>query len=390
MSRPLAPLAKLSCPAQWGVLLGGSFLLSAGLELIKLPAALLLGPMIAAILVETGGGAIRLPHLPRYGCQAVIGCMIARALTPTIIGTFLKEWPLFLSFVLSIVAASSLLGWAMSRWRILPGTTAIWGLSPGAASAMVLMAGAFEADARLVAFMQYLRVVFVATIATVVGRLWGGAHGSVNAVVWFPSIHWLSFAETLAIAILGGMIGRVSRLPAGIFLVPMIIGTVLHSTGLVAIELPPWLLAASYAFLGWSIGLGFTREILAHAIRALPQMILAILALILFAGGLAFILVKEFGVDPLTAYLATSPGGADSVAIIAASSKVDVSFVMAMQTVRFIIILAVGPAISRFVAKQIQPEAAPPAGNEATWPTSANDDLKETLKRVKEDEGELD
>src|SRR6202022_4059729 len=137
--------------------------------------------------------------------------------------------------------------------------------------------------------------------------------------------------------------GRVSRLPAGIFLVPMIIGTVLHSTGLVAIELPPWPLAASYAFLGWSIGLGFTREILAHAIRALPQMILAILALILFAGGLAFILVKEFGVDPLTAYLATSPGGADSVAIIAASSKVDVSFVMAMQTVRLIAVLILAP-----------------------------------------------
>ena len=42
------------------------------------------------------------------------------------------------------------------------------------------------------------------------------------------------------------------------------------------------------------------------------------------------------GVDPLTAYLATSPGGSDSIAIIAASTNVDVSFVMAMQTVRML------------------------------------------------------
>ena len=41
---------------------------------------------------------------------------------------------------------------------MLPGTTAVWGSSPGAATAMVLMAEAFGADARLVAFMQYLRV----------------------------------------------------------------------------------------------------------------------------------------------------------------------------------------------------------------------------------------
>ena len=34
------------------------------------------------------------------------------------------------------------------------------------------------------------------------------------------------------------------------------------------------------------------------------------------------------GVDPMTAYLATSPGGADSIAIIAASSNVDISFVL--------------------------------------------------------------
>ena len=39
------------------------------------------------------------------------------------------------------------------------------GGSAGAASAMVVMAEAFGADARLVAFMQYLRVVCVVAVA---------------------------------------------------------------------------------------------------------------------------------------------------------------------------------------------------------------------------------
>jgi Putative ammonia monooxygenase len=60
-------------------------------------------------------------------------------------------------------------------------------------------------------------------------------------------------------------------------------------------------------------------------------------------------------VDFLTAYLATSPGGADSVAIIAASSNVDMSFVMAMQTMRFFMVLFTGPAMARFIANRVRP-----------------------------------
>ena len=74
----------------------------------------------------------------------------------------------------------------------------------------------------------------------------------------------------------------------------------------------------------------------------LPRMMACILTMIVLCGGVAWLMVLAIGVDPLTAYLATSPGGSDSVAIIAASSNVDVSFVMAMQTVRMIAVLFIG------------------------------------------------
>jgi membrane AbrB-like protein len=114
--------------------------------------------------------------------------------------------------------------------------------------------------------------------------------------------------------------------------------------------LPQWLLAASYAFVGWSIGLGFTREILAHASRAMPQVLLANVALIGVSGGLAVLLVYAAGIDPLTAYLATSPGGMDSIAIIGAASKADLSFVMALQALRLVVVLFAGPPLARFIA----------------------------------------
>ena len=376
-------LGRFSRPANWGILAAGTIVLSGLLELVGLPAALLLGAMIAAILVETNGGALRVPRLSYYAAQAVIGCLIARVITPGIVATFLKDWPLLIGVMLTAVVASSILGWGLGRLGILEGTTAIWGLSPGAASVMMLMAGAFGADIRLVAFMQYLRVVMVAVAASVLARFVVHTHGAaIPHVIWFPPLHAVPFGETIAIGLLGGIIGRFSRIPAGVLLVPMLAGAILHGAGLITIELPPWLLAISYAFLGWNIGMGFTRDILAHAVRVLPQVVFAIIALMLMCGGLAFVLVETVGIDPLTAYLATSPGGIDSAAIIGASTKVDLSFVMALQTVRFMVVLLLGPVISRFVAGRLSKPLA------KTTPLDQPD--AQILARLKDDEGELD
>jgi membrane AbrB-like protein len=219
---------------------------------------------------------------------------------------------------------------------------------------MMVLAGAFGADARLVAFMQYVRVVCVAGLASLVARIWiGPAAVAGPHIVWFPALPWPDFAATLATAGSGVAAGLWLGLPAGPLLVPMVAGALLEGSGLIHIALPPWLLALSYALLGWSVGLGFTRAILAHARRALPQVLLATFILIAVCGALAFILVRAAGVDPLSAYLATSPGGMDTVAIIAASSTVDVSFVMALQTVRFAIVLFAGPPLARFIAQRV-------------------------------------
>jgi uncharacterized protein len=304
-----------------------------------LPAVLMLGPMIAAILIRIGGATIRVHHVPQKVAMVVIGCMIARSVTPDILGTVLKEWPLCLAVVMSTVAASSLLGWIVARSRLIrgsiPGSTAVWGLSPGGASIMVLMAEEYGADSRLVAFMQYLRVVCVAGAAAVIARFWGEpSAAAVVLVAWFPHVHWTAFAATVLIAGIGAIIGYITRIPGGLILGPMVVGAVVHASNMVAIELPPSLLMASYAVIGWRIGLVFTRTILAHAARVLPQTLLSTVALIAFCGGVAAVLVIALGLDPLTAYLATSPGGLDSAAIIAASSHVDLSFIMALQTIR--------------------------------------------------------
>jgi uncharacterized protein len=360
MTQPAAPKSsshrRLSPWAQWVVLVATSAPLAALLEVVGLPAAWLLGPMIAGILVSSNGGTIRAPRLPVFAAQAIVGCLVARAITGEIVLRFLKDWPLFLSVIVSIVAASAALGCLLTRWKVLPGTTAVWGTAPGGASVMMLMAGAFGADARLVALMQYLRVVLVAVVASAVARQWLAAPiaAAVPSAPSFPAMHWWDFVFTLMIAGIGGAVGFGLKIPAGGLLVPMLISAALEGLSLVTITLPQWLLAISYAFLGWSVGLGFTRDILIHASRVLPQILLSICAVIGICAAFAFLLVKAAGIDPMTAYLATCPGGVDSIAIIGASSHADLSFVMTLQTLRLLIVLIAGPAMARLIAQRLQ------------------------------------
>jgi len=109
---------------------------------------------VAAILFASRDTPVRVPARAFVFAQAIVGCMIARTMPLALMSEIGRSWPLFVLAVGSVLVASVALGWAMARWRLLPGTTAVWGSFPGAATAMVLMAEAFGADARLVALMQ--------------------------------------------------------------------------------------------------------------------------------------------------------------------------------------------------------------------------------------------
>jgi uncharacterized protein len=352
------PLQPLPTSGRWAVVLVASLLFGGMLQWARLPAALLLGPLAAAVLVQAGGGTVKVPRVLMTTAQAVIGCLVAQSFTPAILGGFGRHWPIFLGVVALTVTASAAIGWTLSRLRIIPGNAAVWGMLPGAATVMMLMAEAYGADFRLVAFMQYLRVVLVAAVASVMALLFVHGGGGRFAAGFFPPIDLPNLAATTALALVGGVLGLAVRIPAGVLLGPLALGAALSVLGWIKIELPPVILIASFALIGWNTGLRFTRDVLAAAARALPQSVGAALLLIAFCGLLAWLLVVLLHVDPLTAYLATSPGGVDATAIIAASTTVDVPFVMALQTVRMLTLLIVAPPVVRWVAGTL--DRAPP------------------------------
>ena len=338
--------------ALWLALLALSAALGVLLDFAHFPAAYLLGPLVAAIGFGVGDSRLRLPRIGFVLGQSIVGTMVASALSGSILLSLARDWAPMALVVASTIVAAGLVGWVLTRYGRLPGSTAAWGSTPGAAAAMTAMAAEFGADIRLVGFMQYLRVLVVVLTASMVARFLFGTHNAVLAATSIPmSVPVGQLAASAAIAAAGALAGWRLRIPAGAMLVPMAVGAVLHSTGIVTVGFPLWVMAIAYGAMGWTIGLGFSKEVLVYALRAIPQLLLGTFLLIALGAASAWLLTALLHVDALTAYLATSPGGLDSVAIIAIGSHADVPFVLAVQTLRLFAVIATGPTIARLIIR---------------------------------------
>lgn len=162
-----------------------------------------------------------------------------------------SQWPIFVVGVFSVIVLSYIIGYVLARMQILPGSTALWGASPGSASTMVLLCEAFNADQRLVAFMAYMRVTLVACLTTTVGHHYMTGH---TPPVWLTMQSPGSLLQTLIVFVIAVVIGGRLRLPSAPMLLSLFIAIVAQTyTGKTA-DLPLWLLAPNYLALGWVIG----------------------------------------------------------------------------------------------------------------------------------------
>lgn len=339
-------------PLRWGLAVLLTFLVVELFQAVSMPAAQLLGAMVVGIAVAVNGGRLALPATAMLFSQSIIGCLVARSIRPDVFADIGEKWPVYLGMVLSMLAVSVVLGWALAKKRILPGTTAVWGSLPGAAPIMIFMSAEYGADFRLVSVMQYSRVLMVTFAASLAARAWGeplpaaaqaGAAGHDHAAL----------AWSLVLCLLGTGAARWLRVPSLAILIPLVLGTGGRVAGLADVGVPWWLLTASYAAIGWGIGFRFTREILAHAVKVLPAVAVSFAVMIAACAAIGLALGGLAGIGPLTAFLATSPGGMDAVAIIAVSIGGDTSFVMAVQTLRFVVMLLAGPSLASFIARRI-------------------------------------
>ena len=343
--------------AAWLLLAVGSVGVASLMRELHVPAAFMLGPMLAAIVVALSGAGIRLHKNYSLGAQAVMGCLIAHLINPALLAVFSAHWFTLIVINLAAMLLIAALGLLITQRRWLPDTSAIWGLSPGAASAMVLLADDYGSDPRLVAMMQYSRIVLVSMAAIAIASGLDHSHGASTAVPgvlqdsWFPPIASTALLETLALALAGYAASKLTGKGNLALFLPAFAGAPLQGTGLIDIEVPPLASTLAFGLTGWYVGLTFTRESALHCLRLLPRMLVAIVTLISICGLLSLLLARLVpDTNLLTAYLALSPGGIDTAVMIASGASVYLPLVLASQFVRLVIVLSAAPSLAKAAA----------------------------------------
>lgn len=348
-------LAEKATGLRWLVVIAAGLILSGLLGALRLPAAAMVGPIIAGAVFALRGGNLRVPAGAAHLGQGVAGCLIALNLDAGSLGQVVQLWPVLLIFVaLSFVIACAT-GIVAADWTRLDRDVTLWGFLPGMMSTIIAVSHERGLDSRMVALIQILRLMMVIAAMVVVAATIGGpavAHDS--AVERFTPV---STASAVLLCVIGAATARwLPAIPAAATLVPLVLATVLTLGG-VNLAMPGWLVALAFLAIGLQVGLRFTPELLRRGFAALPGLVAACLLLILLCGAAGVAMSWIAGVSLMSGMLATVPGSIDSIAILAIGSGADVAFVMTLQTMRLFAVVIFGPAIATLLGNALRRRA---------------------------------
>ncbi|MDT5028179.1 MAG: uncharacterized protein QOE61_4605 [Micromonosporaceae bacterium] len=300
----------------------------------------------------------------------------AQAVTGVVIGTFLNAHALattggsllpLLAITVATLVFSLAGGLVLARWTGLDQTTASLGMVAGGSAAIVGAAEDLDADARMVAFMQYLRLVLVVLAMPLLIRFVfapGAGHfralGAEEIEVPFSVGGWVFL---LWAAPAGYVLGKLLRLPAPALLGPVILGAIVTIAG-ISVNPPEVAREIAFNIIGLEVGLRLTPSALRAMGRMLPKVLLFVLLITGICAVLAWVVTLVTDISPADAYLATTPGGINAVLATASSVHADVALVFSVQTLRlFAMVLLAPPALKWWLSRQAakartEPESA--------------------------------
>jgi len=347
---------------RWAVLIALTTLGALAGDAVGLPSSALFAGMLAGIAVALGWPADAGADEPGGAPKVVVRS--SEALVGVVLGTYvelstLREIGSDLLPIVGVTVATLALtvaaGLILSRITGLDRATASFGMIAGGATGIIVMARELGADQRLVAVMQYLRVLAVTLLTPLLaatafaGEGVGGPVAAGAAARSTPE--GVAFAAVAVVA--GLLLARRAPLPAPTLLAPLLLVAVLTVTGVPGVTAVPELLQQlSFGVIGLEVGLRFTPASLRSAGRVLLPVLALIVALLLACFGLALLLAPLAGVTVLDAYLATTPGGLYAVLGVAVGAGADTTFVLAVQVLRLLVMLLAAPALARRLAPE--------------------------------------
>ena len=159
---------------------------------------------------------------------------------------------------------------------------------------------------------------------------------------------------TLALTILGavaaGWLCNVLGIPAGSLIGPMVVVAAVKLSGTGLPDVPSTGKFGAFVVLGWLLGQDIEPTIVRTLASTVKPILITVAVLLVTGACLAWFLYTIGGIDKVTAFLATSPGGVTQMAALAADSGADVGLVVGLHLVRIVAVVLVTPVVVRLLS----------------------------------------
>jgi membrane AbrB-like protein len=339
---------------RWALLIVVTVAATYPLTRVGVPSAALFAALVVGVaLALTSLAPSRVPRPAGIAAQGVLGVYIGSMVHQDAVGALGSDWPIVIVIAVATLLLSIVAGALLGLHRDVTPLTGSLALVAGGASGLVAIARELGGDDRVVSVVQYLRVGLVtASMPVVVALIYHAdkSHQAAPTPETASAPWYLSVGMLIALVLVGATVGKWIRLPGAGLLGPMALTVVLELTGLsFGLAVPVLLVQVGYMVIGWQAGLAFTAESLRAIGRMLPAAIGLIVALGVATAGLGALLARFTGLSPLEGYLATSPGGVYAVLATAVETGSNVTFIIAAQVVRILLMLFAAPLMARSV-----------------------------------------
>jgi uncharacterized protein len=139
--------------------------------------------------------------------------------------------------------------------------------------------------------------------------------------------------------------------PAGALIGAMAVIAGLKLYGVEVMEVPGAVRFLALLVIGWDLGTKFNKDLLSAVTNNLLPLVLVVAAFLVMGWVLAWTLWKLGLMDPVTAVLATSPGGLVQMGALTSEMQANAALVVGFHLLRIVTVLLSVPLISRLAAR---------------------------------------
>jgi membrane AbrB-like protein len=294
--------------------------------------------------------------------QFIVGIQLGQKMNTSVWRVFHEDGLIVVSMLILSIGFSLLSGFILWRFSSTDFMTSFVGTAPGGLSAMPGIASEVGANPAIVSLTQMVRVLLVTGTVPIFISMWvlhasntfrNGSRTIADLQTADPNIAWTAVLVVFALA--GTYLGKRIRIPAprlvgGMIFVAIVqtLGGVLNGHDLNA-WWPSWLIIIAQILMGASIGSSLNKEMFQGVQRIFLVGLAGSLALVITTTACAYIVSRFTDIELATSVLAFAPGGIAEMATTAVILHADPTFVVAVQLLRLMIVVAILPPFFKWV-----------------------------------------